>query len=326
MASTMLAGFSGQARHWLEYTRTSSLRISVSRDWLFYLHRITATTDDGQSRHAFALDYRLHIHNLTLSVSGTEVSLYHSNGADTSSGPVEVTQSINVTARIGNDDGANPPWFPIADSILLFWWIHKEDATIPLMVKWISEEDDGLRRLELWSTVSRVRFDEPLLVIQKKSNDTSKIFAIAPTIPGSSSPTLTYPLRIAIISLLAPSSIFINDLIGGGAAFIFSSTMMVLFYLFVVLGYILLAIAVALPLWVCVRRWTHGNGEWILDYLRIVGEVGRRLLRVVITYRRSNQRPNRERIPEHEEAKYSPNREAARTRSKSDIEMHNLDG
>ena len=288
-----------------------------------HLHRIPAITDDGERRHAFALDYKLHIHNLTLSVSGTEVALSYNNATDASSASVEVTQSINVTARVGDDDGANPPWFPFADSILLFWWIHKEDAAIPLMVKWISVDDSDLQRLELWSTVSRLRFDKPLLVIQKERNDTSEISAIAPASPDSSSPSLTYPLRIAIIYVLAPSSMFINDLFGGSIAFIFRSTVMVLSYVFVILGYILLANVVAMALWLCVRRWTRVNVEGILDYLCTVGEDSKRLLRIVTGHRRLNQRQNNERIPERvndEEAKYAPNREAKNTRRETDIE------
>lgn len=287
------------------------------------VYEIPAITNDGEHRHAFALDYKLHIHNLTLTVSGTEMALSYSNAADAAGGSVDVTQNINVTARVGDDDGANPPWFPIADSILLFWWIHKENATIPLRAKWISEEDGGLERLELWSTVSRLRFDEPLLVIQKEPNDTSKISAIAPAKPDSSSPSLTYPLRIAIIYVLAPLSIFINDLFGDSIAFIFRSTMIVLFHVFVIVEYVLLASVVIIALWLCLGRRTLGNGERILDRLQRVSEYSERLLRIATTRRRSDQRQNNGRMSErvnHEGAKYAKN-----TR-KADIETGALDG
>lgn len=215
-------------------------------------------------------------------------------------------QSINVTARVGDDDGANPPWFPVADSILLFWWIHKENAIIPLTVKWISEEDDSLERLELWSTVSRLKFDKPLLVIQKELKDTSKISAIAPARPDSSSPSLTYPLRIAIIYILAPSAIFVNDLFGDGLAFIFKSITMGLFYVLVIVGYVLLASVVIIALRFCLGRQSLGNGEGILDRLQRVRENSERLLRIATTRRRPNQRQSNERMSERandEEAK-----------------------
>lgn len=294
---------------------------------LTHLYRLTAITDNGESRHAVALDYNLHTHNLTLFVSGTEVALSNTNTTDAASGFVEVTQSINVTARVGDGDGANLPWFPIADSILLFWWIHKENATIPLTVKWIAEEDSSLERLELWPANDPVRFNgRPLLLVEKESNDSSKITATVPARPDSSSPSLTYPLRIAIIYVLAPTSIYINDLFGDSLAFIFRTTFFMLFCLLVIAGYVLLAIMVIFSLRFCRERWILGNSERIIDRLQRVSENSERLLRIATTQRRRNQRQNNERISErakHGEEKYAP--ESKNTRRKVDIEKGALD-
>lgn len=247
-------------------------------------------------RHAFALDYRLYMHNLTLTVSGTEVPLLNNNAQDAGSQPPAAKQHIITTARIGDDDGANPPWFPMADSILLFWWIHKEHATIPLEARWIHEED-GLERLELWSTASRPRFDEPLLVIRTAPDDISKTSASAPGRPKSSSPSITYPLRVAIISVLAPSSIFVNDLFGDHLAYIFSMILMLLFRLLVIAAYVLLATVVVIILQLCIGRRAPGSGERTLNRLQRVSENSERLLRIATISRWSNPRQNNDKTP-----------------------------
>lgn len=257
------------------------------------------------------------------------MALWNINAADAASGSVDVTQNINVTARVGDADGANLPWFPIADSILLFWWIHKENATIPLRVQWVVQEDGGLQRLELWSAVRRVLYGEPLLVIEKEPNSTSNITALAPARPHSSSPSLTYPLRIAIIYVLAPTAIFINDLFGDGLASIFKTTLFMLFCLFVVLGYVFLAIVVTIVLRFCLGIRSLGIGEGIQNRLQSVNQNSERLLRISTTPRWLNRQQNNKRISETvnaEEAKHSTGTlEDENTMRKVDIEKGGFD-
>jgi hypothetical protein len=211
---------------------------------------------------------------------------------------VDVTQNINVTARVGDADGANLPWFPFADSILLFWWIHQENAIVPVRVIWVAfPEEDRPQRVELWSTVRGGRFQQPLLTIDKESDSASSITAMAPT-PRSSSPSLTYPLRVAIIYVLAPTAVFINDLFGDRLASIFKATLFMVFCLFVMLGCVLSAIVVIIVLRFCLGRRSVGIGKGIQNRLQRVDQNGERLLRIVNIRRWPNQRQTNERISE----------------------------
>jgi hypothetical protein len=257
------------------------------------------------------------------------VALSNPNAADAASGSVDVTQNINVTARVGDADGANLPWFPVADSILLFWWIHQENAAIPLRVQWIAQEDGGLQRLELWSAVRRAQFGQPLLVIEKEPNNASNITAIAPARPHSSSPSLTYPLRIAIIFVLAPTAIFINNLFRDSLASIFKTTLIMLFYLFLMLGCVVLAMVVTVVLRFCLGRPSLRVSRGIQNRLQRVNQNGERMLRIVTIRRWSNQRQSNERISETAnpgQAKYDLSTpEDKNTKRKVDIEKGALD-
>jgi hypothetical protein len=256
------------------------------------------------------------------------VTLWNISAAEATSESVDATQIINVTARVGDADGANLPWFPIADSILLFWWIHRENATIPLKLKWVTQEESGLQRLELWSAVRRVQFGEPLLAIEKEPNNTSNITALAPAKPRSSSPSLTYPLRIAIIYVLAPTAIFINNLFGDGLASVFKTTLVLLFYLLVMLGWLLLAIVVTIFLRLCLGRRSLGISERIQNRLQRVNQNSERLLQITTIQRWSDQRRNDERISgtvNPSQAKYNLGTlEDKNIKTKADIEKGTL--
>ncbi|CAG8978379.1 hypothetical protein HYALB_00010398 [Hymenoscyphus albidus] len=54
-------------------------------------------------------------------------------------------QHAGIIARLGDKDGANLPWFRFADAVLLYWWIHKDVVTIPIIAKickWSQGEND----------------------------------------------------------------------------------------------------------------------------------------------------------------------------------------
>ena len=75
--------------------------------------------------------------NLTLTISGAERQLpiflpvfNHDQMAKS------VTEQVNATARIGDEDGANLPWFEFADAVLLNWWIEKDILSFVVDVTW----------------------------------------------------------------------------------------------------------------------------------------------------------------------------------------------
>ncbi|KAL6900438.1 hypothetical protein GGI43DRAFT_383914 [Trichoderma evansii] len=165
---------------------------------------------DG-SRQGFALNYNLDISNLTLAVSGLEqpLNIFRHTLAEDSGRKEEV----NVTARVGDTDGANLPWFQQADALLLFWQIHREYANVPLIIQRSAQEAGEVQKFDLLFN-DRGHGDDALLSLKMWGNDTSTIRATVPLRPHSSSPSYTYPARAIIIQALAPFSLLIADVFG----------------------------------------------------------------------------------------------------------------
>lgn len=154
----------------------------------------------------FALDYQLNLEDSTLSISGAEPLPVRQPFAGVH-GNEEKTQIVNVTARRGFADGANLPWFPFADAILLSSIIERNPIELPVKIQWTATESEQTMEVQTLRSSS-------LLQIQTSSDDLSTLAAPVPESSESMSPSYTYPIRVAIISVLAPTSIFLNDLFG----------------------------------------------------------------------------------------------------------------
>ena len=196
----------------------------------------------------FALDYRLGLDNLTLFVGEHALPIIHDELEPHSSG--DVAEQMNVLARIGDVDDANLPWFPFADSVLLFWWIHKEHLRLPISVKW-SREADGLHKMEIHAKTSPQ--NGLLLTVEIQGPNPSTISASAPELPLSSSPSLTYLVRVAIIHIIAPTAVFVNDLLGNAFGLIIETVVTALFMVLVISMYGFLILAVVFSLWSCFK-------------------------------------------------------------------------
>jgi hypothetical protein len=151
------------------------------------------------------LDYRLDIPNKILRVGDTAINLEVPGRA------LHLTESIRVVARTGDQDGVNPPWFWHADAILLYWWIQRDNAVIPVRVRWTANY-----AVELWPDSQEwvsgapqpPEALQPLLTIENLYNeDPGKFRAFAPKVPVSSSPSRTYPIRVALLTIIAPTGL-----------------------------------------------------------------------------------------------------------------------
>lgn len=237
---------------------------------------------------AFALDYTLDVENLTLSVSGLQKPiLLIDPGLDL----VKSEEQVNVTARAGDQDGANLPWFDYADATLLYWWIHRDTIDAPLKV--FRSEDNGVHRLDLQVAQYSRGSCDPLLSIQVKRND-STIVATVPAKPVSSSPSRTYPIRVALLAVVAPVAVLLNEVV---TAFlnVFGDVLVITFVVGVY-GFMILAMLVSL--WRCVGGPTlattvegvQGRLEKWKEYERL------RLLRLDAVQDRLDQLYHNERI------------------------------
>jgi hypothetical protein len=151
------------------------------------------------------LDYRLDIANKTLRVGDTAISL------DVPGRARHLTEPIAVVARTGDPDGVNPPWFWHADAVLLYWWIQRDSAVVPVRVRWTANY-----AVELWpdsqewvsGTAPPPKDLRPLLTIENLYHeDPDAFWAFAPKAPVSSSPSRTYPIRVALLTVIAPTGL-----------------------------------------------------------------------------------------------------------------------
>jgi hypothetical protein len=187
---------------------------------------------------------------LTLSIPGADklIPIIYRDGAEEES--ADVSLDISVQVRVGDFDGANLPWFEYADSILLFWWIHKESVDLPLSVSW-SMEEENIYHMEL-KYAGRHVIDDPLLSIRMRGNDTSSFEVTVPARPLSSSPSQTYPIRIAIIHIIAPIAVFVNDYLDDAIGFLFSTIFTAVEVLFILLVYVFVILAILVSIYRCV--------------------------------------------------------------------------
>jgi hypothetical protein len=205
---------------------------------------------EHNNRQGFAIGYKLDINDLTLTIDGTDhpLPIYKQDQRVDS-----VTEQINATARIGDRDGANLAWFEFADAVLLYWWIQPDDLQFLVDITWTVEGDgeDLLRRMEVQVAGHPGR--RALLTLEMQGSDTSSITVEAPERPYSFSPSKTYPIRVALIQVIAPTAVFVNDLLGNFVGQVIESVVTTIFVLFVIAVYVFFALAVMLSLWRCVR-------------------------------------------------------------------------
>jgi hypothetical protein len=187
---------------------------------------------------------------LTLSISGADKPIPIISHDGTEEESTDISLDITALARVGDSDGANLPWFEYADSILLFWWIHKESVDLPLSVSW-SVEEENMYSMDL-KYAGRHVIDDPLLSIRMRGNDTPSFEVTVPARPLSSSPSWTYPVRIAIIHIIAPIAVFVNDYLGDAIGSLFSTIFTAANVLFIVLVYVFVILAIVVSIYRCV--------------------------------------------------------------------------
>ena len=183
-------------------------------------------------RESFAIDYHLNSSvedKTTRLVLNKEISLdLHAywNRIDKASPVLEadanyyVSEPIYITAKQGDIDGINPPWFKQADACLLFWEIHREVALLPLRLK-VFDYPDGNQLIELWPDSKKWdKSDSPSL---KAGTALTTVHSYDTFIRNTtlqfprdveteqSSPTRTFALRRGIQSILVPTGLFVYN-------------------------------------------------------------------------------------------------------------------
>ncbi|CZR68968.1 uncharacterized protein PAC_18869 [Phialocephala subalpina] len=229
-------------------------------------------TGRSYDRRGFALEYTLNpptaaypAPRLAISGSDVPIPLYNFNLPNNET-EIDMNPDFEfkAVARIGDRDGANLPWFKFADSILLFWWIHRENMDMSLTATWELGEDSDVpgvqnQRFEILLFNPHAHSGrEPLVSIDTSMVRHGKEGATVDVVSASlgeesDSPTWTYPLRVAIILVLAPTSIFVNDWFGPilSAGYSALGTALIIAIGVLIYGFIILAIVVSF--WKCFR-------------------------------------------------------------------------
>lgn len=121
-----------------------------------------------------------------------------------------------MVAKTADRDGINPPWFWRADATLLYWWMHRDNAVLPLRVKWTATY-----AIELWPDSQQwlsgssqpPKELKPLLTIESLyDEDPERFWAFAPKAPLSTSPSRTYPIRVALLTIIAPTGLLVYSI------------------------------------------------------------------------------------------------------------------
>ncbi|KAM0463826.1 hypothetical protein ACHAO4_000550 [Trichoderma viride] len=209
------------------YATNYASKVLLSGKTLRRVYWDSVQVTEYESRQGFALDYKLDISNLTLAISGLEQPLHifrHALAEDDGG-----RKEVNATVRAGDTDGANLPWFPPADALLLFWEIHQEYASVPLTIRRPVQKAGMVGQFDIFlNTLGHS--NDALLSLKMVGNDTSSIKVSVPLRPDSSSPSYTYPIRVKIIQVLAPFSLLIAavfesaaGIVGGLAIWIFAA-------------------------------------------------------------------------------------------------------
>ena len=92
----------------------------------------------------------------------------------------------------------------------------------------------------------------PLLELEMQGADTSSIMIETPERPYSFSPSRTYPIRVVLIHVIAPTAVFVNDLLGNFVGPVIESVFTAALVLFAILVYGFLALAIVFSIWGCV--------------------------------------------------------------------------
>ncbi|KAL0572231.1 hypothetical protein V5O48_009739 [Marasmius crinis-equi] len=123
-------------------------------------------------------------------------------------GHLSQPEPIELLIPTGDHDGLVPPFnIDIADATSLFWWNGHDADPLQFRMRSIPEE----KLLEIWpdssywdqSDTGSPPSTYPLLSLKLSEDGTPHNFTFPPS-PHSSSPSLTYPLRLGLLSFLVP--------------------------------------------------------------------------------------------------------------------------
>ncbi|OKL61413.1 hypothetical protein UA08_03685 [Talaromyces atroroseus] len=126
-------------------------------------------------------------------------------------GRIRLETLLRVSAPAGDHDGVNMPWFDTADAILMFHFIHRDEALVNLHVLYAL--DGGTLEVwpggDDWTRPLPLQNEHPLLslTLDSSSNEHRVLAANTPPPPLSSSPSPTYPIRCTVFMVLAPLTI-----------------------------------------------------------------------------------------------------------------------
>lgn len=151
----------------------------------------------------------------------------------------ETVSTVSFSAPAGDTDGISLPWFDTADAVMMFYYIHRDEAMVTLDVGY----REGGRILKVWPAGASQDDDKLLFSLtlnDARESDASRVLtASVPPPPLSSSPSPIYQIRLVLLIFLAPLTILFMGAFMG-ASFIISTVLSLLFRSFWVIAFLLL--------------------------------------------------------------------------------------
>lgn len=144
-----------------------------------------------------------------------------------------------MSAPAGDTDGISLPWFDTADAVMMYHFIHRDEALVSLDVGY----REGGRELNIWPAGASQDDDKLLFSVTvndaPESDDDRVLMASVPRSPLSISPSPIYQTRLVLLIFLAPLTILFMGAFMG-ASFIISTVLSLLFRSFWVIVFLLL--------------------------------------------------------------------------------------
>jgi hypothetical protein len=155
---------------------------------------------------------------------------------------------MEVPARVGDGTGVSIEWFDFADDVLFGWWTSRQDndyyMKLPLQISWSEETGENVVIYKMYIDVAGTNC-APLLSISVDLSDLSTLTASVPEIPKSSSPSYTYPIRLACILVVANIAIFVNEHLESAIGYVGNALLLMV----IIGGSVFLAVVLIVLVW-----------------------------------------------------------------------------
>lgn len=142
-----------------------------------------------------------------------------------------------LSTPAGDTDGISLPWFDTADAVMMYHFIHRDEA----LVRLDGGYGEGGRELKIWPAGASQNDDNLLFSVttdlDAESDGRRVLMASTPRSPLSSSPSPIYEIRLVLLACLAPLTIIFMGAFMG-VSFVVSTVLTLFFRSFWIIAFL----------------------------------------------------------------------------------------